>query len=203
MPGSSDDRAASPCGPRLGTGDRWFAGGHPLHFLTKKLTNCTFGAKAMNRSDPRRMVILERLGWWTEASPTASTRHSSGPTRGCGSYATGKWANVRKWWNWQTHHLEGVAPKGVGVQIPPSAPDILANLDRTNRAATLSDRYHETRQGREPQADSPPSWLLGGRRPSPEMHLPPFGSTYLDYRKAHGKDDGSAPHLETTSILLS
>src|SRR4029077_12359899 len=34
--------------------------------------------------------------------------------------------NVRKWWNWQTHHLEGVAPKGVGVQIPPSAP--LTNL---------------------------------------------------------------------------
>ena len=30
--------------------------------------------------------------------------------------------NLRKWWNWQTHHLEGVAPKGVGVQIPPSAP---------------------------------------------------------------------------------
>jgi hypothetical protein len=32
-------------------------------------------------------------------------------------------SRVRKWWNWQTHHLEGVAPKGVGVQIPPSAPD--------------------------------------------------------------------------------
>src|SRR5436190_18763965 len=32
-----------------------------------------------------------------------------------------KWCR-RKWWNWQTHHLEGVAPKGVGVQIPPSAP---------------------------------------------------------------------------------
>src|SRR6202007_563675 len=31
---------------------------------------------------------------------------------------------VRKWWNWQTHHLEGVAPKGVGVQIPPSAPKL-------------------------------------------------------------------------------
>ena len=30
--------------------------------------------------------------------------------------------HLRKWWNWQTHHLEGVAPKGVGVQIPPSAP---------------------------------------------------------------------------------
>jgi preprotein translocase subunit SecG len=33
----------------------------------------------------------------------------------------------RKWWNWQTHHLEGVAPQGVGVQIPPSAPGISAN----------------------------------------------------------------------------
>jgi hypothetical protein len=32
---------------------------------------------------------------------------------------------VRKWWNWQTHHLEGVAPKGVGVQIPPSAPILM------------------------------------------------------------------------------
>ena len=27
----------------------------------------------------------------------------------------------RKWRNWQTHHLEGVAPKGVRVQVPPSA----------------------------------------------------------------------------------
>jgi preprotein translocase subunit SecG len=31
---------------------------------------------------------------------------------------------VRKWWNWQTHHLEGVAPKGMRVQLPPSAPYI-------------------------------------------------------------------------------
>jgi hypothetical protein len=38
---------------------------------------------------------------------------------GAGKY---KDALTRKWWNWQTHHLEGVAPKGVGVQIPPSAP---------------------------------------------------------------------------------
>jgi hypothetical protein len=29
---------------------------------------------------------------------------------------------LRKWWNWQTHHLEGVAPKGMRVQVPPSAP---------------------------------------------------------------------------------
>src|SRR5262249_19692947 len=26
-----------------------------------------------------------------------------------------------KWWNWQTHHLEGVAPRGVRVRVPPSA----------------------------------------------------------------------------------
>src|SRR2546422_6546609 len=41
----------------------------------------------------------------------------------------------RKWWNWQTHHLEGVAPKGVGVQIPPSAPiALLAEIWRMNSA---------------------------------------------------------------------
>src|SRR5271155_2844626 len=34
----------------------------------------------------------------------------------------------RKWWNWQTHHLEGVAPKGGGVQIPPSAPVSLLSM---------------------------------------------------------------------------
>src|SRR5579859_1575875 len=41
---------------------------------------------------------------------------------------------VRKWWNWQTHHLEGVAPKGVGVQIPPSAP----SFERTFNKQMLS-----------------------------------------------------------------
>jgi hypothetical protein len=25
---------------------------------------------------------------------------------------------------WQTHHLEGVAPRGMGVQVPPSAPNV-------------------------------------------------------------------------------
>ena len=40
----------------------------------------------------------------------------------------------RKWWNWQTHHLEGVAPKGVGVQIPPSAP----SFERTFNKQMLS-----------------------------------------------------------------
>src|SRR5574341_1249056 len=38
------------------------------------------------------------------------------------SFPRGEARSRRKWWNWQTHHLEGVAPKGVGVQIPPSAP---------------------------------------------------------------------------------
>src|ERR1700730_759708 len=32
--------------------------------------------------------------------------------------------SARKWGNWQTHHLEGVAPRGMGVQVPPSAPSI-------------------------------------------------------------------------------
>src|SRR5271165_3055732 len=41
--------------------------------------------------------------------------------------------SVRKWWNWQTHHLEGVAPKGVGVQIPPSAPSFQISLRVPNR----------------------------------------------------------------------
>jgi preprotein translocase subunit SecG len=40
----------------------------------------------------------------------------------------------RKWWNWQTHHLEGVAPKGVGVQIPPSAP----SFERIQRLQMIS-----------------------------------------------------------------
>ena len=42
---------------------------------------------------------------------------------------------MRKWWNWQTHHLEGVAPKGVGVHIPPSAPAFTPSL------AMLSDLF--------------------------------------------------------------
>ena len=31
-------------------------------------------------------------------------------------------ATLRKWRNWQTHKLEVLALKGVGVQVPPSAP---------------------------------------------------------------------------------
>jgi preprotein translocase subunit SecG len=30
--------------------------------------------------------------------------------------------SARKWRNWQTHHLEEVAPRGLGVQVPSSAP---------------------------------------------------------------------------------
>lgn len=33
-----------------------------------------------------------------------------------------KFLKTRRWRNWQTHHLEGVAPKGMGVQVPLSAP---------------------------------------------------------------------------------
>jgi hypothetical protein len=45
----------------------------------------------------------------------------------------------RKWWNWQTHHLEGVAPKGVGVQIPPSAPSYELSLRIATTAGRVPD----------------------------------------------------------------
>ncbi len=41
---------------------------------------------------------------------------------------------VRKWWNWQTHHLEGVAPRGMRVQVPPSAPYVLLRTPRRSGA---------------------------------------------------------------------
>src|ERR1700722_11811009 len=41
---------------------------------------------------------------------------------------------VRKWWNWQTHHLEGVAPKGVGVQIPPSPPKVFLRFLNSHKS---------------------------------------------------------------------
>jgi hypothetical protein len=66
--------------------------------------------------------------------------------------------NVRKWWNWQTHHLEGVAPKGVGVQIPPSAPEIpLANCRSTLPRSTGL----ECRRGRSSRGikEHLPSWF--------------------------------------------
>src|SRR6202035_4684914 len=47
----------------------------------------------------------------------------------------------RKWWNWQTHHLEGVAPKGVGVQIPPSAPNFGTYHTCLNPLADTTDGY--------------------------------------------------------------
>ena len=49
---------------------------------------------------------------------------------------------MRKWWNWQTHHLEGVAPKGVGVQIPPSAPMSLERIISRNMVTALLTVVH-------------------------------------------------------------
>src|SRR2546428_12432422 len=63
------------------------------------------------------------------------------------SLYVGNCAPVRKWWNWQTHHLEGVAPKGVGVQIPPSAPII-------NRLAA----FHSLLQSTERPPHFPARW---------------------------------------------
>jgi len=42
---------------------------------------------------------------------------------------------------WQTHHLEGVAPRGMGVQVPPSAPNVrnIFVKGRASRASWKSD----------------------------------------------------------------
>src|ERR1700754_2750242 len=32
------------------------------------------------------------------------------------------WSRTRRWRNWQTHKLEVLAPQGIGVQVPSSAP---------------------------------------------------------------------------------
>ena len=40
---------------------------------------------------------------------------------------THKVTSLRKWRNWQTHKLEVLALKGVGVQVPPSAPKSLSS----------------------------------------------------------------------------
>ena len=68
----------------------------------------TIAAHFARLDDRRQRVIRRRLEGATLREIGRELRISVG--------------SVRKWWNWQTHHLEGVAPKGVGVQIPPSAP---------------------------------------------------------------------------------
>src|SRR5882724_6662974 len=54
------------------------------------------------------------------------------------SLYVGNCVPVRKWWNWQTHHLEGVAPKGVGVQIPPSAPILRPWIEQVTASYSIS-----------------------------------------------------------------
>src|SRR5436305_9569978 len=82
----------------------------------------------------------------------AGSNQSAGEGRRTGDFAIietllgiGCYEYVRKWWNWQTHHLEGVAPKGVGVQIPPSAPfsrlESTIN-DRSSRSIINHDYTH-------------------------------------------------------------
>jgi hypothetical protein len=40
---------------------------------------------------------------------------------------TSKVAPMRRWRNWQTHKLEVLAPQGIGVQVPSSAPNFEEN----------------------------------------------------------------------------
>ena len=41
----------------------------------------------------------------------------------------------RRWRNWQTHQLEVLAPKGIGVQVPSSAPELLPGQPGETRKA--------------------------------------------------------------------
>src|ERR1017187_5465550 len=87
--------------------------------------------RSLTQLEPSRLPVYKGLGrilpiWGARAignrhgdsKPDTSAEQTFGfPSNGLQIVVV-----KRKWWNWQTHHLEGVAPKGVGVQIPPSAP---------------------------------------------------------------------------------
>ena len=48
---------------------------------------------------------------------------------------------MRKWWNWQTHHLEGVAAQAMRVQVPPSAPRLSSVPSRVQTHLRRNHRY--------------------------------------------------------------
>ena len=48
---------------------------------------------------------------------------------------------MRRWRNWQTHQLEVLAPRGIGVQVPSSAPRILLTR-RPGRAGKKLRKIH-------------------------------------------------------------
>src|SRR5439155_14754051 len=83
----------------------------------------TESAAAATTSARPAATATTGAGATTAAGPTAAGPTAAGPTEGSG-YAgdTGKEIKtLPKWWNWQTHHLEGVAPRGMRVRVPPSA----------------------------------------------------------------------------------
>jgi putative endonuclease len=55
---------------------------------------------------------------------------------------------MRKWRNWQTHHLEGVAPQGVWVRIPPSAPTSRHAAMLSRASAPQANKPREGNNGR-------------------------------------------------------
>src|SRR5437660_2190056 len=81
------------------------------------------------------------------------------------SLYVGNCAPVRKWWNWQTHHLEGVAPKGVGVQIPPSAPSVHPALNPKTYSVLPNSGYQHPRFSGQTQY-----WLTGEHHDCERLH---------------------------------
>src|SRR5208337_2582804 len=75
--------------------------------------------------EPPRLTVYKGLG--SDAGRSVASRVCRADF-GLPQTACKRLILKRKWWNWQTHHLEGVAPKGVGVQIPPSAPSYQISL---------------------------------------------------------------------------
>src|ERR1017187_3796697 len=75
-------------------------------------------AASTSELEPPRSTVYKDLGSTMPGAvlPACAMQTAMFPQTACK-----RLISKRKWWNWQTHHLEGVAPKGVGVQIPPSA----------------------------------------------------------------------------------
>jgi preprotein translocase subunit SecG len=106
---------------------------------TTLLSKLTTGSAIIFMITSFALAMLANKGGSSVVNDEAATQQSAPAARAAAgqSAAAGQPAAVRpqggfkvneshrvpKWWNWQTHHLEGVAPRGMRVRIPPSAPD--------------------------------------------------------------------------------
>src|SRR5262249_34234665 len=70
---------------------------------------------------PATAAAKARAGPTTARARPATAKHSGTTDNAGKEVSSKKFCTSPKWWNWQTHHLEGVAPRGVRVRFPPSA----------------------------------------------------------------------------------